>query len=71
MRVRSVSFVCALILGIVAHRAIASGVKVAPYGTTKDGGPVNAFTLFNDKGSSVTVLDYGEAGPNLAAVFKK
>lgn len=59
MRLRSVSFVCALVVGIAVNQAIASGVKVAPYGTTKDGRPVNAFTLFNDKGASVTVLDYG------------
>jgi aldose 1-epimerase len=59
LSLRSVSFVCALIVGTLANQAIASGVKVAPYGTTKDGRPVNAFTLFNDKGASVTVLDYG------------
>lgn len=59
MRLWSVSFVSALILSAVAGTALASGVRVAPYGTTKDGRPVNAFTLFNDKGASVTVLDYG------------
>jgi aldose 1-epimerase len=59
LRLRSISFVCVLIAGTLASQAIASGVKVAPYGTTKDGRPVNAFTLFNDKGANVTVLDYG------------
>ena len=63
MSLRSVSFVCALIVGTLANQAIASGVKVAPYGTTKDGRPVNAFTLFNDKGASVTVLDYHRRHP--------
>src|SRR6187551_634260 len=41
--------------------ALAGAVKVAPYGTTKDGHAVRAFTLVNDKGASATILDYGGA----------
>ena len=57
--IRNLSLVSALILATLPGPALASGVKIAPYGATKDGRPVNAFTLFNDKGASVTVLDYG------------
>jgi aldose 1-epimerase len=39
--------------------AAAAEVKVAPYGVTKTGKPVMAYTLVNDKGASATVLDYG------------
>jgi aldose 1-epimerase len=39
--------------------ASAAEVKVAPYGTTKDGRAVTAFTLINDRGASATILDYG------------
>jgi aldose 1-epimerase len=48
-----------LTIGLTAGTAVAAGVKVAPYGMTKDGRSVTAYTLFNDKGSSVTVLNYG------------
>lgn len=41
--------------------ALAAGVTVAPYGATKDGHAVRAFTLTNDKGASATILDYGGA----------
>jgi aldose 1-epimerase len=39
--------------------AAAAEVKVAPFGVTKDGRKVTAYTLVNDKGASATVLDYG------------
>ncbi|MBU3079051.1 aldose epimerase family protein [Sphingomonas quercus] len=41
--------------------ALAASVTVAPYGTTRDGHAVRAFTLTNDKGASATILDYGGA----------
>lgn len=44
-----------------ASAAVAAEVKVAPYGVTKDGRAVRAFTLINDKGASATILDYGGA----------
>jgi aldose 1-epimerase len=44
---------------LLGSTAFAGGVKVAPYGATKDGRAVTAYTLFNDKGASVTVLNYG------------
>jgi aldose 1-epimerase len=46
-----------LMMGTTA--AVAAGVKVAPYGVTQDGRAVTAYILFNDKGASVTVLNYG------------
>ena len=49
----------ALALLFIAPTAHAATVKVAPYGTTKDGRAVTAFTLTNDKGASATILDYG------------
>jgi aldose 1-epimerase len=39
--------------------ADAAEVRSAPYGVTKDGKTVTAYTLVNDKGASATVLDYG------------
>jgi aldose 1-epimerase len=41
--------------------ATAADVKVEPYGVTKDGKPVKAYTLINDSGASATILDYGGA----------
>ncbi len=46
----------ALAWSAAAH---AAEVKVAPYGVTRSGTPVNAYTLVNDKGASATILDYG------------
>jgi aldose 1-epimerase len=62
MRIRRVWlmwFTGFLIIGLGPAIAFAAGVKVAPYGVTKDGRSVTAYTLFNDKGSSTTILDYG------------
>jgi aldose 1-epimerase len=42
-----------------ASNALGAEVKVAPYGTTKDGHAVKAYTLVNDKGASATILDFG------------
>jgi aldose 1-epimerase len=39
--------------------ACAGEVRVAPYGTTRDGRAVSAYTLVNDAGASATILDYG------------
>jgi aldose 1-epimerase len=39
--------------------AMAADLKVAPYGSTADGRAVTAYTLTNDDGNSVTILDYG------------
>jgi aldose 1-epimerase len=39
--------------------APAAEVKVVPYGVTKDGRKVTAYTLVNDRGASATVLDFG------------
>lgn len=39
--------------------AAAADVKVALYGSTSDGQAVTAYTLTNDRGNSVTILDYG------------
>jgi len=44
-----------------AAPAAAADVRVAPYGTTKDGRAVRAFTLVNDRGASATILDFGGA----------
>ncbi len=52
-------FTALLIIGLPAENAVAARVTVAPYGVTKDGRSVTAYTLFNDKGSSVTILNYG------------
>ena len=41
--------------------AIAGEIRVAEYGTTKDGAQVRAYTLLNDRGASVTILNYGGA----------
>ena len=41
--------------------AAAAEVKVAPYGVTKEGVPVKAYTLANDKGASATIMEYGAA----------
>ena len=51
--------VLALAAGSTA--GIAAEVTVAPYGITKDGRAVSAYTLVNDRGASATVLDYGGA----------
>jgi aldose 1-epimerase len=52
-------FAVLLIVGTTTAIATAAGVKIAPYGVTQDGRAVTAYTLFNDKGASVTVLNYG------------
>ena len=39
----------------------AAEVKTAGYGVTTDGRPVHSYTLTNDTGASVTILDYGGA----------
>lgn len=39
--------------------AAAAEVKVAPYGVSKDGHKVTAYTLVNDSGASATILDHG------------
>jgi aldose 1-epimerase len=39
--------------------AMAAEVQIAPYGVTKDGRAVKAYTLINDQGASATILDYG------------
>src|SRR5215212_4173880 len=44
-----------------AADAAAAEVKVEPYGVTKAGQPVKAYTLVNDRGASATILDYGGA----------
>lgn len=48
-------------LGLAAWSASASAgeVRVEQYGTTQDGRTVTAYTLVNDSGASVTILDYG------------
>lgn len=46
---------------LMCSAAFAAEVKIAPYGVTKDGRPVNAYTLINDSGASATILDYGAA----------
>ncbi|HUO22080.1 MAG TPA: aldose epimerase family protein [Caulobacteraceae bacterium] len=56
----------ALIGGLLAaaawwNGAAAAEVKAAPYGVTKDGKAVTAYTLINDSGASATVLDFGGA----------
>jgi aldose 1-epimerase len=48
-----------LFAGSLTSTASAADVKVAPYGSTKDGRAVTAYTLVNDRGASVTLLDYG------------
>ena len=42
-----------------ATAAAAADVKVAPYGVTKDGKAVTAYTLVNDRGTSATIIDHG------------
>jgi aldose 1-epimerase len=49
----------AVTLLLIGTTARAATVKAAPYGTTKDGRIVTAYTLTNDKGASATILDYG------------
>jgi aldose 1-epimerase len=44
---------------IWSANALGAEVKVTPYGTTKDGRAVKAYTLVNDKGASATILDFG------------
>jgi aldose 1-epimerase len=39
----------------------AAEVRVEPYGVTREGKPVKAYTLINDSGASATILDYGAA----------
>ena len=56
-----VSFVAALVALSFCEIAHAAEVKVAPYGVTKDGRAVTAYTLLNDKGASATILDFGGA----------
>ncbi len=58
---RSLSLMLAAAALVWGTAADAAGVKVAPYGVTKDGQAVNAYTLVNDKGASATILDYGGA----------
>ena len=48
-------------LCLVSTPASAAGVASAPYGVTKDGRGVTAYTLTNDTGASATILDYGGA----------
>lgn len=50
-----------LVLGSAADAlpAVAGEVRAEPFGTAQDGQPVTAYTLTNDTGASVTVLDYG------------
>src|SRR5271168_2390627 len=50
-------------LGVVAagYSAKAAEVRKAPYGATKDGRVISAYTLINDRGASATILDYGGA----------
>lgn len=55
--VKEVALIC--ILAGLPVEASAGEVRVAHYGTTQDGREVTAFTLVNDSGASVTVLDYG------------
>jgi len=57
----SVPLLLAAMAGGGCTAAGAAEVKVAPYGTTKDGRAVTAFTLVNDRGASATILDYGGA----------
>jgi aldose 1-epimerase len=49
----------ALALAAFSGVAFASDAKVEPYGTTKDGKPVRAITLTNDKGASATIIELG------------
>lgn len=56
---RSMSWLLAAAALSWAAGAAAAEVKVAPYGVTKAGKPVKAYTLINDKGASATILDYG------------
>jgi aldose 1-epimerase len=42
-----------------AAPAMAGEVRAEPYGITQDGRAVTAYTLVNDSGASVTVLDFG------------
>ncbi len=54
--------VASLALGLLPAAGLAAPeVKSAPYGVTADGAPVQVFTLTNDRGLSVKVLDYGGA----------
>jgi len=46
---------------LTAGSAMAGEVRVAEYGTTRDGAAVRAYTLVNDRGAGVTVLNYGGA----------
>lgn len=52
-------FAALFMMGTTVATAAGAGVKVAPYGMTHDGRAVTAYTLFNGKGSSVTILNYG------------
>ena len=53
------SWLAAAAVIAAAPAAESAEVKVAPYGVTKAGAPVKAYTLINDRGASATVLDYG------------
>ena len=51
--------VAILLAAAWSGEAVAAEVKSAPYGVTKDGHAVTAYTLINDSGASATILDYG------------
>lgn len=51
--------VCAISLLAMVHTATAADVRQTVYGTTSGGKIVHAFTLSNDHGITVRVLDYG------------
>lgn len=51
--------VAIVLAALLVPEAAAGEIQVADYGVTKDGEEVTAYTLVNDSGASVTVLDYG------------
>ena len=61
MRFRARLWLLASAAALLGSGAEASEVQIANYGVTKDGHPVQSFTLLNDKGASATILDYGGA----------
>ena len=56
---------------IMSGAGFAGEVRVAPYGVTKDGRAVKAYTLVNAKGASATILDYGGAVAALSALARE
>ena len=60
---QAVSGLCTALFSVallgIASVAEANEVKSARYGTTRDGKAVTAYTLSNDAGASVTILDFG------------